>query len=116
MAIMCAERRFVYMWGVNSYLMEASSQVKFGEEGGSMKLVQHVVNCGNEKPVLHCDFIESSVVCAKSPGSIFFFFFTNSTGEERDWCLALSTLNSAYHLLASQFLPSENGRIGRVSH
>jgi hypothetical protein len=56
-------------------------QINLTKVFGPRELIKDVVDSGNRVLVSDCDFIQSSVINAESPGSIFLLY-------HHDWALA----------------------------
>jgi hypothetical protein len=59
-------------------LVVARLQINLTEVFGPRELIKEVVDSGNQVPVSDCDFIQSPVINAESPGSIFLLY-------QHDW-------------------------------
>lgn len=70
----------------HSNLVEAETEVEFGEESG-MQFVKQLVNCRDGECVANGDVVEYSVVNTEAPGVV--FFRTSNTGEEKGLRLGL---------------------------
>jgi hypothetical protein len=59
----------------------ARLQINLTEVFGPRELIKEVIDSGNQVPVSDCDFIQSPVINAESPGSIFLLY-------QHDWAPA----------------------------
>lgn len=67
MAVMCAERSLVTIFGLNEYLMITGAQIGLREKLRTRQLVKQLINRRNGKGVLNCNCIQGSIVSTEPP-------------------------------------------------
>jgi len=79
MAVVGAERRFGHVLWMYSHLMVVGAQIQLGEELGTMKFIEQLLDHRNRKLVLDCHLVECAVVHAETPRAILFL-------DQQHWC------------------------------
>jgi hypothetical protein len=80
-AMVHPKHRLLDIGEVNMNLGVSRTQVKLGEESGTVKSVKELVNDGDSEFVLHGASVEGLVVDAESPGAIMLLDKQDGRGE-----------------------------------